>query len=101
MSSPTAPVRHAPLDLWRIAEAFLHSLHMLFGAPEDVARRNTYTRKPDELLTAWIRCGEALLRRLPLIEAAQIEIAPSAGQPRASANASSCTSAPTNPKLGA
>jgi hypothetical protein len=83
MSSLTAPIRHAPLDLWRIAGAFLQSLHVLFGAPEDVARRDTYTRKPYELLAAWIRCGEALLRRLLLIEATQIEIAPNACQTRA------------------
>ena len=30
--------RHAPIALWRIAQAFLNVLHNLFGAPSDIAR---------------------------------------------------------------
>ena len=62
--------RTAPLALWRIAETFLHTLFNLFGAPEDVARQHTFTHAPYVLLLSWIRAGEALLRRLLLIEAA-------------------------------
>ncbi|MDZ4689828.1 hypothetical protein [Terricaulis sp.] len=64
------PIRHAPLALWRIAQDFLHTLHMLFGAPEDVAFDHTLTHKQHALLLKWLRAGEALLRRLLLLEAA-------------------------------
>ncbi|QGZ96273.1 hypothetical protein [Terricaulis silvestris] len=69
MQTATLP-RTAPLALWRIAEAFLHVLHSLFGAPEDVAREHTLTRRAHTLMLSWLRVGEALLRRLLLIEAA-------------------------------
>jgi len=69
---PPKPIRHAPIALWRVAEAFLHTLHNLFGAPEDVAFRHTLTRGPYLLLLSWIRVGEAMLRRLLLIEAASL-----------------------------
>jgi hypothetical protein len=66
----TANPRTAPLALWRIAQAFLHILHSLFGAPEDVAREHTLTRAAHTLLLSWLRVGEALMRRLLVIEAA-------------------------------
>jgi hypothetical protein len=69
---PPKPIRAAPIALWRVAEAFLHTLHNLFGAPEDVVFRHTLTRGPYLLLLSWIRVGEALLRRLLLIEAASL-----------------------------
>jgi hypothetical protein len=62
--------RTAPLALWRIAEAFLNILHSLFGAPEDVAREHTLTRAAHMLMLSWLRVGEALMRRLLVIEAA-------------------------------
>ncbi len=65
--------RTAPLALWRVAEAFLHLLHSLFGAPEDVAREHTLSRAAYALMLSWLRVGEALLRRLLLIEAAAFE----------------------------
>ena len=71
-SCEAATVRNAPIALWRVAEAFLHTLHNLFGAPEDVAFRHTLTRRPYRLLLSWIRVGEAMLRRLLLIEAAAL-----------------------------
>ncbi|PZO48013.1 MAG: hypothetical protein DCF16_17000 [Alphaproteobacteria bacterium] len=58
------------MSLWRIAEAFLHTLYNLFGAPEDVARQHTLTRAPYLLLREWLRAGEAVMRKLLLIEAA-------------------------------
>lgn len=69
-SSETASARQAPLALWRIAQAFLATLYALFGAPEDVARRHTLTGKAHGFLAGWLRCAEALMRRLILIEAA-------------------------------
>jgi len=75
MQTRTEPVpRSAPIALWRIAEAFLHVLHDLFGAPEDVAARHTLTRAAHALMASWLRVGEALLLRLLMIEAAAIEM---------------------------
>ncbi|MEZ5962172.1 MAG: hypothetical protein R3C30_17365 [Hyphomonadaceae bacterium] len=65
-----SPIRTAPLALWRVAAAFLQVLHALFGGPEHVAARHTLTGKAHAQLAAWLRCGEAMLRRLLLIEAA-------------------------------
>jgi hypothetical protein len=82
----SAPLsRTAPIALWRVAEAFLHVLHNLFGAPEDVAREHTLTRKAYALLLSWLRVGEALMRRLIAIEAASFpksEAQPPSRNPR-------------------
>src|SRR5574338_1083868 len=67
---PDTPVRTAPMALWRVAEAFMRILFALFGAPEDVAERHTLRAEPYRLLLSWLRCGEAMMRRLLLIEAA-------------------------------
>ena len=72
--------RTAPIALWRVAEAFLHVLHNLFGAPEDVARDHTLTRAAHMLLLSWLRVGEDLLRRLLAIEATAFPNAPKSGQ---------------------
>lgn len=64
-----APTRHAPLALWRAAQAFLLAIHALFGAPQEIAARHTLTGKVHGQLAAWLRCAEAMLRRLLLIEA--------------------------------
>jgi hypothetical protein len=69
-AAPSAPVRTAPLALWRVAEAFLGVLNALFGAPEQVAARHTLTAKAHAHLASWLRAGEAMLRRLLLTEAA-------------------------------
>lgn len=74
MTSPA--IRHAPLEYWRIAERFLHLLHNLFGAPEAVAGQHTLTAHAYKLMASWISAGEALLRRLMLIEAAAYPAAP-------------------------
>lgn len=60
----------APLALWRVAEAFMHILHALFGDPSQVAFNHTLTLKAHRLMASWLRCGEAMMRRLLLIEAA-------------------------------
>jgi hypothetical protein len=66
----TAPHRHAPLALWRIAQGFLNVLYATFGAPEEVAARHTLTRHAHALMASWLRAAEMLMRRLLLIEAA-------------------------------
>lgn len=69
VASP-APIRLAPPTLWAIACAFLHSLHALFGDPAHVAMLHTLPAKTHRLMSSWLRCAEALMRRLILIEAA-------------------------------
>jgi hypothetical protein len=77
ITAPSSP-RQAPLALWRIAQVFLAALHHLFGAPEDVAREGYLPRARRQQLAGWLRSGEAMLRRLLLIEAAALEPAPPA-----------------------
>lgn len=64
------PPKTAPLALWHVAEAFMHMLHALFGDPSQVAFKHTLTLKAHRLMASWLRCGEAMMRRLLLIEAA-------------------------------
>ncbi len=68
LPAPHAPTT-APLALWRVAEAFMHLLHNLFGAPADIARQHAFTAKSYNLFRSWLACAEAMLRRLILIEA--------------------------------
>src|SRR5262249_19158853 len=68
--SEAASARTAPLKLWRVAQAFLATLYALFGDPEDVAARHTLTLKAHSFMAGWLRCAEALLRRLLVLEAA-------------------------------
>ncbi len=63
------PPKTAPLVLWHVAEAFMHMLHALFGDPSQVAFKHTLTLKAHRLMASWLRCGEAMMRRLLLIEA--------------------------------
>ncbi|MEZ5973209.1 MAG: hypothetical protein R3C31_15460 [Hyphomonadaceae bacterium] len=60
----------ASTALWRVAEAFMHILAALFGGPAHVAAQHTLTLKAHQLMASWLRCGEAMMRRLLLIEAA-------------------------------
>ncbi len=50
----------------------MHTLYALFGAPEDVAAEHTLTRAAHTLMASWLRCAEAMLRRLLLIEASAV-----------------------------
>lgn len=70
--SALAPQLSAPLALWRVAVAFLRTLHMLFGPPEAVASQGLIGISAHNMLSAWLRCAEAMLRRLVLIEAAAL-----------------------------
>lgn len=69
-TAPDPPLRTAPIALWRAAEAFMRILYALFENPEDVAHAHTLARKPYRLMASWLRVGEAMMRRLLLIEAA-------------------------------
>ncbi len=53
-----------------MAQAFFATLHMLFGDPTAVAARHTLTSKAHAHMASWLRCAEAMVRRLILIEAA-------------------------------
>ena len=64
--------RIAPAALWAVAESFLHLLYNLFGPPERIAFQHTLTKAPYPLLLSWLRAGEALMRRLLIIEAAAL-----------------------------
>jgi len=48
----------------------MHILHALFGDPSHIAAKHTLTLKAHQLLASWLRAGEAMMRRLLLIEAA-------------------------------
>lgn len=77
MLSSSAPAyRAASRALWLIAQALLQTLHVIFGAPEDVARRAPLSRKIHTLIASWLRVGEAVMRRLLIIEAGACVIAP-------------------------
>lgn len=74
---PPAPLnRAAPIALWRIGEHFLRVLFMLFGDPADVAGQQWCAAKSHALMARWIAAGEALMRRLLLIEAQYLALAP-------------------------
>jgi len=73
----------APLALWRIAEAFIHILHALFGAPETIAANDALSVSTHKLLASWLRAGEAMMRRLLLIEAAAYPKSSATPLPRA------------------
>lgn len=72
----THPPRHAPRTLWLIAQNFMLALHTLFGAPEDIAASSFLTRSLRRQLAQWLATGEAMLRRLLLIEAAALPAMP-------------------------
>ncbi|MEJ0058160.1 MAG: hypothetical protein WDM79_00500 [Terricaulis sp.] len=60
------------LPLWRSARHLLARFFTLFGAPEDVAAERVLRAERHKQLAAWLRAGEAIMRRLLLIEAAAL-----------------------------
>lgn len=48
----------------------MHILFALFGDPSDVAAQHALKLKAYQLMASWLRVGEAMMRRLLLIEAA-------------------------------
>jgi hypothetical protein len=73
MSEPTTTDRTAPLHIWRIASALITTLFNLFGAPERLAAKHTITAKSRALILSWLRCAEALVRQLLVVEASAYE----------------------------
>jgi hypothetical protein len=67
--NPATDHRTAPLALWRVASALIHTLFALFGGPEKLAARHTLTDAAHKLASDWLRTAEAMMRRLLLIEA--------------------------------
>jgi hypothetical protein len=64
---------HEPhLSLWRGARHLLAWFFTLFGAPEDVAAERVLRAERHKQFAAWLRAGEAIMRRLLLIEAAAL-----------------------------
>lgn len=59
----------------------MHTLLALFGAPAAIAGQHTLTAKAHALMASWLRCAEALLRHLLLIEAAALTLAPPRARP--------------------
>src|SRR5690606_20197509 len=51
MSDAPAPIRTAPLALWRIAASFLDLLYNLFGPPAHLAGQHTPARRGSPVLT--------------------------------------------------
>lgn len=75
--------RHAPLDFWRAAEYILNVIFNLFGEPQDIAQNPWVAPKTHKLIARWLRGAEALLRRLLLLEAAALNLAPTPRRARA------------------
>lgn len=73
---PASTHRSAPDAFWAIAQAFMLTLHALFGNPEDIAQAGPLTRQAHKLLASWLRVGEALMRRVLILEAAACIIHP-------------------------
>lgn len=64
--------RQTRRPLWLIAQDFINVLFSIFGQPEEIAERHTIMRDQWQLLSKWLRAGEALMRMLLLIEAAAL-----------------------------
>ena len=68
-----APAPHvAPLELWRIARAFITTLFNLFGAPGEIAAGEFVTPKTHALIRTWLRAGEGFLRMCYLKDEAKL-----------------------------
>jgi hypothetical protein len=73
MSEPSSVQRFAPIALWRVASQLLITLFNLFGEPQELARQHSMGATDHKLATNWLRCVEALFRKLLLIEASHYE----------------------------
>jgi hypothetical protein len=73
MSEPSSAQRFAPIALWRAASGLLITLFNLFGEPQELARQHSMSAKDHKLASNWLRCVEALFRKLLLIEASHYE----------------------------
>ncbi len=73
-------IRNAPLELWRIAGAFIQIVFDLFGEPQRIASLRVFETAQHALALTWIRAGEWLVRELLLIEAALLGPLPAPAQ---------------------
>ncbi|MBY0566689.1 MAG: hypothetical protein K2P70_05225 [Hyphomonadaceae bacterium] len=73
MSEPSSAQRFAPIALWRVASGLLITLFNLFGEPQELARQHSMSATDHKLASNWLRCVEALFRKLLLIEASHYE----------------------------
>lgn len=81
MSEPSQH-RFAPIALWRVASHLLATLFNLFGEPQALAHQHSISAKDHKLALNWLRCVEALFRKLLLIEASHYENGLSQTKPR-------------------
>lgn len=70
MLTAPAPITTAPPILWAAARALITTIFALFGEPARIAAQHTHRQSERRLLLKWLRAGEALMRHLLLIEAA-------------------------------
>lgn len=82
MPAAPAPITHAPPILWAAARALITTIFALFGDPGAIAAQQTHRQSERALILKWLRAGEALMRHLLLIEAAQLAPGPGARPPR-------------------
>lgn len=75
MNPSAHPELKAP---WSIAEMLLGVVAAAFGAPADIEARGALKLDFGRELRHWLRAAEAFVRRLLLIEAASLDVAPSA-----------------------
>lgn len=66
----SVPATFAAPALWAALRVFIVTFFNLFGAPEQLAAKGALTAKAYKQTLSWLRAGEAMLRRLVLIEAA-------------------------------
>ena len=59
---------------WQNVRWFIETIWSLFGGPQTIAALHTLTRTDHKLLAAWLRKAEILVRKLLLIEAADLPI---------------------------
>ena len=84
--SATPPPEHTRV-FWQHVRYLIETIWALFGGPETIAALHTLSRTDHKLLAAWLRKAEALVRRLLLAEAADVEIAENKHKPRKAARA--------------
>ena len=95
MSPDAQPALKAP---WSIAEMLLEVMWTVFGAPAEIAARGL--AKPDfaRALRDWLRAAEAFVRRLLLIEAASLDVAPPVATARPARPVRAAFSNPSPPR---
>ena len=65
------------IALWQDVRYFIGIIWSLFGGPETIAALRNLQRKDHQQLACWLRRAETLVRKLLLIEAAELSVAES------------------------